>query len=271
MMGMSAADAPDQKESDYRHLKALCDHFHVPGPHVGDSFFSTSLAGTCKLRWERHTEAQTYTFSREATEEELAAPLESGATALSDIPESWTAALPGTVVASMHIAMIEHKRAGFMNSVVAERQRFEWIARQFSRSSVITGASVDSGRFRVYGDFRTHSDGFGRMLVVSNMPDEAANKRSSAGKVLQRLIELEKYRVLALMGLPFAKTLAPRVDELNAALQKIMVEVGHAGQLDVAAQRRLLDELSELTATSLKLGSSSAYRCTRPRGVSSTA
>jgi len=247
-------------QAEYDHLAALCKHFMVEPPPADSSFFMADLAGTCSLRWERHTEVQTYTFSRAATAEEATSPFSSSSLPLSVLPEWWTASLPGTVVASTHYALIEHAPTLSFNSLVAREQRFAWIANQFGRSSMITAASVDSSRFRVYSDWRVHADGFGRMMVVSDMPPEASNKRSSAGKVLQRLIELDKYRMLALMGLPFARALVPRIDELNAELTSVMAAVGHAGQLDVTEQRRVLDQLSELTAASLKLGSSSHFR-----------
>ena len=66
--------APEQYDSDYNHLCKLCDFFHVPGPPHGATFFTTDLGGACRLRWERHTEAQTYTFTRPAVKGEQADP-----------------------------------------------------------------------------------------------------------------------------------------------------------------------------------------------------
>jgi hypothetical protein len=68
------ASAPEQYDADYKHLCKLCDFFHVPGPPHGATFFTTDLGGACKLRWERHTEAQTYTFTRPAVKGEQADP-----------------------------------------------------------------------------------------------------------------------------------------------------------------------------------------------------
>ena len=244
-------------DAGYAHLKKLCEHFLVSPPPPTSSFFSADLAGTCQVRWERHTEVQTYTFIRAATAEDMASPFEPGSVPLNVIPAWWTASMPGSVVASTHVALLDQKS---VISVVAEQERFDWIANQFGRSGMITAATVDCERFRVYSDWRTHADGFGRVLILSRMDDTASNKRSSAGKVLQRLIELEKYRVLALMGLPFANNLVPRIDALNGRLQEVMTIVGQAGQLEVAVQRQVLDELSALTAAALKLGASSHFR-----------
>ena len=79
------ASAPEQYDADYNHLCTLCDFFHVQGPPHGATFFTTDLGGACKLRWERHTEAQTYTFTRPAVAGEKADPFAEGNVALSVI------------------------------------------------------------------------------------------------------------------------------------------------------------------------------------------
>ena len=79
------ASAPEQYDADYKHLCTLCDFFHVQGPPHGATFFTTDLGGACKLRWERHTEAQTYTFTRPAVAGEKADPFAESNVALSVI------------------------------------------------------------------------------------------------------------------------------------------------------------------------------------------
>ena len=79
------ASAPEQYEADYSHLCKLCAFFHVQGPPHGATFFTTDLGGACKLRWERHTEAQTYTFTRPAVAGEQADPFAESNVALSVI------------------------------------------------------------------------------------------------------------------------------------------------------------------------------------------
>ena len=69
------------------------------------AFFSTDLGGACKLRWERHTEAQTYTFIRTATEDDCMHPFAESSVAVSVIP-GWLAKLPGLVLANVHVAML---------------------------------------------------------------------------------------------------------------------------------------------------------------------
>ena len=89
---------------------------------------------------------------------------------------------------------------------------FASLSQHFHRDANVMGCTVDRGRFRVYSDWRTHGDGFGRMLVHGMPDDDAPNQRTAAGKALQRLLELDKYRALALLALPFAQKLTPRIE-----------------------------------------------------------
>ena len=87
--------------------------FHTPPPPHGSTFFTTDLGGTCKMRWERHTEVQTYTFVRSATDDEIAKPFADSSVALGVIPRGWVAALPGLVLASVHVAMLPNAPSDF--------------------------------------------------------------------------------------------------------------------------------------------------------------
>jgi len=252
--------ALNQYEADYRHLRELCEFFHTPPPPHGCTFFTADLGGACKLRWERHTEAQTYTFTRLATDEECTTPFGESSVAISVIPRRWLESLPGLVLSGIHVAVLEAGPSDFAS-----------IAQHFHRQDqLVKGCSVDSNRFRVFSDWKSHADGFGRVIIHGM--DEAPNKRTAAGKVLQRVIELDKYRALALLALPFAQTLTPRIDALNAELMTVTtamrsVEASEAAVAqrvwsrdEVSSQRELLDRLCALSAEGLRLHNSSSFR-----------
>eukprot|EP00965_Chrysotila_dentata_P063336 2099099-Pleurochrysis_carterae.AAC.1 len=102
-----------------------------------------------------------------------------------------------------------------------------------------------------------------QVTLYAWMPFASASQGGVAGQVLQQLIELEKYRVLACMGLPFAQAVGTRIDELNAELQSVMddISLSRKNQFnDLDTQRRLLDRLCALTAITLKVSASSHYR-----------
>ena len=63
---------------------------------------------------------------------------------------------------------------------------------------------------------------------------------------MQRVIELETYRTLALLGLPEAQRLAPSIAASERRLVEVTDQMRRAG--DLASNHRLLDELTALAA-----------------------
>ena len=82
-----------------RHLERLLEHFGAPGPvGPGEQFFAD--IGELRLRWQRHTEFVTYSFSREGAYQR---PFSSSL--LETIPEDWLSSLPGKVVTAVLLAL----------------------------------------------------------------------------------------------------------------------------------------------------------------------
>lgn len=129
--------------------------------------------------------------------------------------------------------------------------------------------------------------GRGLDAVRQGLAVAAAGQRTAAGKVVQRLIELDKYRSLALMAQPLARSVSPRVDALQAPvvlcvriskdlaerrthahgwlgpqaqLQGVNDELRRSSACDLEGQRRLLDGLLRLTATALRVQEIASYR-----------
>jgi uncharacterized membrane-anchored protein len=67
-----------------------------------------------------------------------------------------------------------------------------------------------------------------------------------AGALVQRVLEIETYRTLALLGLPEAQRLAPSVADGERRLVEVTEAMRRAG--DLASNHRLLNELTALAA-----------------------
>jgi uncharacterized membrane-anchored protein len=67
-----------------------------------------------------------------------------------------------------------------------------------------------------------------------------------AGALVQRIIELETYRTLALLGLPEAQRLFPSIDRIEQRLAEVTAEMQRT--VDPVDNHRLLDELTALAA-----------------------
>ena len=102
-------------------------------------------------------------------------------------------------------------------------------------------------------DFRIHADRFGRFLIHAVALDE-----ESGGRLIQRIIEMETYRLMAMLALPIAQEARPRVSDAEDELSSIL------GQLDGGQEhlddRRLLGDLTRLAGEAERINGIIAYR-----------
>ena len=96
------------------------------------------------------------------------------------------------------------------------------------------------------------ADGFGRLLVQNLQ----LTKRQ-AGRTVQRLVEIDTYRMLALLALPAARELLPFLDECERELVSVTTAMVDAG---VANEPALLDRLMKLEAAIESEDSKSHFR-----------
>jgi uncharacterized membrane-anchored protein len=112
--------------------------------------------------------------------------------------------------------------------------------RLFDRTSLALAENSDGSA--IYAtDFQPEPSGFVRILVADRGLDP-----DRAGALAQRVIEIETYRTLALLGLPEAQRLAPSINAVEQRLAEVTDEMRKAGNL--ADNRHLLDELTALAA-----------------------
>lgn len=226
-------------ELERSHVAALCQRFGVEGPAAGSSQFTAEL-GAFRLRWERHTEFSTYTVYRFDGFDQ---PFD--ATALSLCPADWLAGLPGELLVAVHLALDGQRRdADALSAIFAGHP--------------ISGSTVVAGRAEVFTDFHLHDDGCGRILVY-----DQGLTHGQAGRLTQRLLEIETYRVMALLAFPLARKLGPELTRMTDELSVIMS--GLAGPEGDEADRELLGWLSALAARAEHLGASHNYRFTAAR------
>lgn len=176
-----------------------------------------------RIKWERHTEFFSLSLFCQAGE--------GGAfdTAwLGVLPEGWLARLPGEMVSATLVAL---------QPCVGEPPHVREVAPLFGREPVV-GNRIADGAATVVTDLRA-VDGVTRFLVF----DHALNRRR-AGRTAQRLVEIDTYRMMALLSLPLA---ARRMGELGAEeaqLASLMERFRGAADGDEA----LLGELVSLAA-----------------------
>lgn len=224
-------------EQQWRDVVRLAVRFGVEPPAAGTNHFSADL-GPFRVRWERHTEFVRYLFVVSGADADpFAEP------AIRHVPEDWLAGLSGTVIVAAHVALV---RAGDLDPTD------ERVANELFAGNVLIGAAVAGGGGKAVTDFRIHQDGFSRVLVQ----DERLTPRQ-AGRLIQRILEIDTYRILSMLALPAAKALTPFLNSCEQQLVEVTTALVGAKEADEPV---LLDRLARLAAEIDSYQSRNLYR-----------
>ena len=204
-------------------------------------------AGGFMMRWELHTEYSSYTFLRPLREGE---PLQPDETAMDAVFPDWVSSIPGRLIVATHVELRSAADAS-PESVLATLSPTN--GRQMVVSRVANGAAW------VFTDFM-FDNGFSRFLLI----DESMVGRQP-GRAVQRLFEIETYRMLALLGLPVATEVGRWLSGAERRLAELMDHIGQANSPE--DERSVLADLSKMAAevehsvarTTFRFGASSAY------------
>jgi uncharacterized membrane-anchored protein len=214
-------------------LATFCMEHGLHGPEPGAKHFRVTLGGQ-SLRYEQHSEFTTYTLEQSG---DSGAPFTPAAAGLPSVfarlPQ------PGRHLVSVDLHLM--KTAGEAD-----------IDEGLFDSASLAASSVIGGRALVACDFLP-VNGFVRILVLDLGLDPA-----SAGALVVRLLEIETYRVLALLGLPEAQRLAPVVTDAEATLASISSAMATGGGLD--EDNALLERLTALAAQAEAEATRAAFR-----------
>jgi uncharacterized membrane-anchored protein len=222
----------EAKQDVYEHVVDLCKRFSMPAPAADSSCLYLDFGGF-ELRWERHLEFSNFTFICPNV-----APFSPDA--LSFIPKDWLATMPGNVVVALHLSLIEHEP-----SVEELHQWFEGQRWNGSRVAFDRGAAWTA--------FKLHSDGFGRIVAHGNKLNPYQK-----GRLVQRLLEIETYRLVSLLGLPIARELNPAITTIEDELALLNQSIADINNKE--DERSLLTELSQLAARIEQLRSDTNFR-----------
>ncbi|MBS0394740.1 MAG: DUF3422 domain-containing protein [Proteobacteria bacterium] len=232
------------REREWLHLSALGREFGVALPAAPRSHLSVDF-GPFRLRYERHSEFSRYKFIVPGRGTEPFVD-----TAIARVPAGWLAALPGEVLVASHVEFLPMDAAA---------PNWDDVANRYFAGNAIVGAEVGDGAATALTDFHVHADGFERLLLL----DRHLTPRQ-AGRMLQRLLEIDSYRMMALLALPVARELAPYLDAREAELAEIATALTRATEADEAGLLERLTHLeaeieSRVAGNDFRFGAASAY------------
>ena len=208
------------------HLFALLNDRHLPVPAPGASHLSMDIGGV-RLRWEQHTEFNTCTFWRQLTE----VPEGFDNLPIESVSQAWRDAMPGQWLVGLHV---------LVKPAITPRGEVPPLVRRTIDEETLVGARVMDGTADVYTDFRLHADGFARWVVVAG---DMTPRR--LGRLVQRLLEIETYRMMALLGLPAAREVGAALATAERDLADVANRIRHASANE---EPELLRQLTRLAA-----------------------
>lgn len=207
------------------HITSLCREIGLdpPAARADHALLETDHF---RLRWEPHTEFSTYTlFAREPDDRPFRT------TGLDAAPAHWIKMLPGELLVASHWSLVS------ADTVTEDPAQ---LSDYFDVRS-LAGSRCAGGAATVWTDFQPQPDGFTRFLVVDNHLRPA-----QAGRLIQRLTEIETYRLMALLALPIVRRTRPEITRMENSLGDLTARMASADTTE--QEQQLLESLSSLSA-----------------------
>jgi uncharacterized membrane-anchored protein len=225
-------------ERDRKQLQERCRQLGVTAPSDTQSHHVVTI-GSTRLRWELHSEFVTYTWDSEpgpdveppSFDDLLGGPFRQ----------------PGPMIVATRLDLVK------------ERGDIGEMLRDLDPGTTAV-SSLRGGRAIGATDFRADDRGLTRMLLI----DRSLYKHE-VGPIVIRLMELETYRTMALLGLPEAHRLQPLIARAEIGLQDATTKIGQNS--DLTRNRALLEDLTSLASdleaaaarSSFRFGATRAY------------
>ena len=206
------------------HLAQLLHDHHLPAPDAHTNHVRMDL-GSFRMRWELHTEFVSWTFMRPVGADVFAhgEPM----TAIQAVPHKWLAQLPGECLARLHVWLLPSSTADIHHDMP-----------KVLHDDTLVASTVAEGHGEVYTDFQLHPDGYSRIVLLTG---SLTPRRQ--GRLVQQLMEIETYRMAALLGVPAARQASHALADAEREFAALANAIRNASSADEAV---LLDRLTRL-------------------------
>jgi len=219
---------PEHKQQEFDYFCSLYKHFDAVPPQEDGVCYEVDF-GSLRVRRDKHLEFTSYMIIHTQIDKAGNSFEPNG---LSLLPQEWLAAIPGTVIAAFHVA-IEDARTTPEPDLASVKEHFECMR--------LVGSRPQNGDAQVWTSFQLHSDGCGRFLIYNKGMSD-----SQLGRMVQRVVEIETYRLMALISLPLARKYSAQLVHMDEKLAITTARLSDSTeQLD---EQALLGELIDMAA-----------------------
>lgn len=212
-------------ESDVWHIAIVGEDAAPPIPEtlLGLAGLATTQKGKHgfgdygggRLKWELHTEFLTLTF--------VIKPQKFLDGALPDAVHQLCELVEGKIIAAVLVRVRDKAHADIS---------------KYSETEVV-GSVIGGGDAEVYSNFRLNTHGFVEFLLINR---ELNAYRS--GRMVRRLLEIETYRMMAMLAMPMARATVARLAEFERRLSRLVDHMRSTAKVDKA----LLSEATQLSS-----------------------
>lgn len=216
-----------------------CTQQNIKPPQDNARHHSVTFENT-KLTWERHTEFISLTWD--------CAQKRGAHTRL------WT-------MAKLHTQNILAKSPLLISAtkldLVMKKKPGQFDMCEFDSESLCM-SSIEDGKAIIMTDFRQDLYGATKYAIQNDTLDSAA-----CGVLVRRLLEIETYRSVALLGFETVKTIMPRISKIEGQLVDLTEHIGD--KTDLATTRATLEKITDIAGELASLSASSQYRFSATR------
>jgi uncharacterized membrane-anchored protein len=223
---LALMSSADEVAKEIALLGELAVQHGLPSPK-GEAGHCVIEAPGFRLKWERHTEYSRYVISVDGAGSR---PFAEPATA--SLPRDWLERLPGQMLYAGHAEVVPGGTAWGEGFATTSNESFGGRA--------LVGSLIAGGLATVLTDFRIDEQGFSRLLLIDRGMTPA-----QCGRAVQALLEVDTYRLLALLAFPVARELSPQLARDERELSSIANELVH---IDKTQEPVLLERLTRLQA-----------------------
>ena len=235
--------AARDRSLDRAHLTALLDRFGAAHPPPDATHYSGHI-GRHVLKWEQHTEFITYTAFIDGLSARAFDPAD-----FEVFPEDWLADAPGQRITSALMRVASHPGDAEVLTALDD-----W----FVPESLAVTDALD-GAATIAGDFRIDPAGHQRFAIF--VAEHTGQRR--IGRMVQRLLEIETYKSMSMLGFSRARALSGPIGGLDDQLSALMGEMTDKAHKAEDTLQHLLTISAELEAmaaqASFRFGATAAY------------
>ncbi|HIF18742.1 MAG TPA: DUF3422 family protein [Cycloclasticus sp.] len=233
-------------EMECEHLCLLAEQYGVAPPNMKATHYNITFKGIT-LKWAKHTEFSTYSFITTKQHEQAFS-----SKAIEGVADEWIKAIKGDLLVAQHIEIMSACDSLCIEEIVTEH---------FQQDSLVA-SFVGGTAAQAWTDFQLQNDGFSNILIF----DESLTPQTT-GRLVRHLLELETYRMLALLALPLVEKYGKPLREMGDRLTDITQRMSSTETLQ--EEHSLLGDLTALEASIEQIIASTSYRLSATRAYRS--